>query len=132
MIPTRSLLALGAVLVLPGCAGSGPPLPETFVVRGRVIHKGGWLLEGGQITFRSVADPTLLASSVIAADGTFSLETFRENRKVAGAAAGEYWVTVIPPMGEDRTVTAVQLAETYRVKPAGNDFTIEIKPEDPG
>jgi hypothetical protein len=127
MISARAFLAFVAVLVLSGCAGSGPPLPETFAVQGRVIDKSGRQLGGGQITFRSVDDPTLVATGVIGADGSFTVETFRENRKAAGAAAGEYRVTVVSPMGEDRMVSAVELPETYRVKPRENDFTIEIK-----
>lgn len=111
---------------MPGCTPGGPPLPDTFPVSGSVMHKGGQPLGGGQIIFRLTDDPTLVATGVIGPDGTFSLQTFRDNRKVPGAVAGAHRVTVMPPMGEDQSVMAVELPEPYKVEAAPNEFRIVI------
>jgi hypothetical protein len=112
-----------------GCSQPGAQLPETYPVHGKVSYKAGQPLTGGQITFRLTDDPTLVAVGIIQADGSFSLQTFRDNRKVGGAVAGEHHVSVVPPRAADGTVHAVELPEAYHVQRQDNEFPIEIDPK---
>src|SRR5262245_27685668 len=93
-----------ALLMTVGCGDSSPPLPKTFPVSGKVTYKGGEPLKGGLVQFQSAAEPDLTITGDIKPDGNYTLTTMnRQGNKVLGAAAGEYHVSLITPVGADQS-----------------------------
>ncbi len=96
-------LWLGAILLLaPGCANE--PLPTTYAVKGKVVFKNGKPMQGGMITFMSVADPELRGYGQIAKDGTFTLGTIAHTSKgkshnLDGVVEGDFHVNIMPGVG---------------------------------
>ena len=95
MLRVYCSLFVGAVLaVTAGCGGSslGTPVPVT----GKIIYQGQ-PVEGAQVTFHAKADTgeegavRRSANGRTAADGTFSLTTFKTGD---GALPGDYVITV--------------------------------------
>ena len=80
-----------------GCDGSD----KTFAVRGQVVYTDGSTLPvGGQVSFSSVdLDPPITARGFFGTDGHFELTKFKNS---AGAKAGEYRVSVMPNVPDDR------------------------------
>ena len=120
-------LVLLTLAVGPGCRPAGPPPPKTYAVKGRVMYKDGQPATGAAVEFRP-SDPSSPASSgEVGEDGTFTLSCFFNNRKLPGAVAGTFEVTVMPPQGSDQSAHAVTLPKPYTVNPDdNNDFTITI------
>jgi hypothetical protein len=65
-----ALLSLVALLSLGGCGS-----PKFYRVRGQVVVFGVGLLREGEVRFRPVSKPDLVATGRIQKDGTFSLST---------------------------------------------------------
>jgi hypothetical protein len=126
----HSLSLLASLLLLSGCDRS----PATYPVKGKVTFKGtGQPLTRGTIVLESVAEPKVLASGEIAADGTFELSSNVGDGK-SGTTPGEYRVMIQEPYLETGEKPQVQ-AKYQRldssglgvtVQPGGNDLTIEI------
>jgi hypothetical protein len=85
--------ALAALAV--GCSGDHPKFRDTYPVTGRVTHKGQ-PVGRAQLNFAPTdkAKDAAHATAVTAADGTFTLNTYKQGD---GAPAGEYVVTVFWP-----------------------------------
>jgi hypothetical protein len=123
-----------------GCSGGGGG-PETYPVKGKVVSQGGKPWAGGTISFRSVSDPSLVATGEIQPDGTFTLVTHYLveglPRTKPGALTGEYSVTVEEPgVKLDRdgnpSIPPLVLRKRYRVEAQENSFVIETgKPARP-
>jgi hypothetical protein len=134
----RSLAACGffvlALLILVGCKPAPPPLAKTYPVNGTVIQSGK-PMKGGSIQFNSAADPMLRVVGVIKEDGTFTLNTAKDNATGAGAPAGEYQVIVQPPLAKEagggfdfahKGVPPMTLPTTVRVEAKENNLKIEV------
>jgi hypothetical protein len=114
-------------LVATGCGGSGGiAAPKTYPVRGKVVYKGDQPLSGGVIQFQSKSDPSLTRMGDIESDGTFSLATLFQNERLEGTPEGQYHVTVIPRMSDNKPVPIYQLPGVHTVKAEDNYFTIEL------
>lgn len=121
------LASLGGLVGI-GCGGSGgPPPPKTYPVRGSVAYRGGQPLSDGVIQFQLESDPTLTTKGDIGPDGTFELVTLFQNGQLQGAVKGQYRVTVIPRMANNKPVPIFQLPGAYTVKAGDNSFTIELE-----
>jgi len=115
-------------LVGTGCGGSGGmPPPQTHPVSGKVFYKGGQPLRGGVIQFQSASDPSLTTKGDIEPDGTFELITLYQNEQLPGATQGQYHVTVIPRMADNKPVDIHQLPRLYTVEAKDNTFSIELE-----
>jgi len=124
-------LALAAVLagLLLGCGTKpGTPPPATYPVTGQVISPTGQALAGGAVQFQSQTDRALVALGDIGPDGSFSLATQFEGRKLPGAIEGPHEVTVIPPMTERQDAVPVTLRQPFTVGRQENRFTITLGP----
>src|SRR5262249_22726712 len=130
----RWLLAVMMALFLAeltGCAAGGGP--TTYPVNGRVVDSGGKSWMTGQITFRSVSDPSTLAVGDIQADGNFTLTTHYlvdgQPKTKRGAPPGNYQVTVVASAALDRgdrpVVAPVVLSKTYSIEARENSLVVE-------
>ena len=93
-----TLVLLSAILpVLAGCGDSGPKL---YSVKGKITINGQ-PAKDIQVNFHPTDPKEPIASSQVAADGTYELRSTSENR--AGAVAGTYKVvlTQMAPSGAD-------------------------------
>jgi hypothetical protein len=116
------LLSLSAVLL--GCQRSTPP-PVTHPVQGKVLLDGQLLTEGA-VEFQALAEPSWTTLGDINTDGVFTLSTLHEGKRVPGAIAGEYRVTVLFASRDAKQKRSpLTLAKTYTVKAGDNAFTIE-------
>jgi len=114
-----SMVAAFAAVGFTGCAGL-----KTYPVKGKVVFKGGRpVTSGGRIEFQSTSDPQVKATGWIELkDGSFSLTTYKQGKKIEGALEGPHSVVV-----ELRNpVAVVNLPNVYTVEPRENDFTIEV------
>ncbi|MEQ1824869.1 MAG: hypothetical protein ABL921_02955 [Pirellula sp.] len=126
------------LLVLMGC--SQEALPKTYVVKGKCVQKSGKPLQGGFITFTSIADPELRGYGEISKDGTFTRDTvaLRKNatsEKLAGAVEGEFHVNIRPdsgstdggpPIGGGKP--AFTLKKTYQIEAKElNEITVIVE-----
>jgi len=115
---TASLVALAAVLMLfAGCSE-----PKFYPVRGKVIVFAVGPLTEGEICFRPVARPSLIATGKIQKDGTFSLSTPGHSE---GVLVGDCQVAIIvePKNGKQ------PIADRYRDY-ATSDLSYTIYPRD--
>jgi hypothetical protein len=131
-LPHRTAAAL-VVLFAAGC--SGPAMPKTYPVTGTVAYKGGQRLKGGSVQLTQPADSSLRVVGAIGEDGTFTLHTFRDNDKAAGAPEGEYQVVVLPPLaadprggvkGDHKGVVPIALPRPFKVQAGENTLPIEL------
>lgn len=94
----RTLVVVTAIsmLSLTGCGNSGPKM---HAVKGKVEIEAGEVknLAGTNIEASLDADPTVRASGVVGADGSFTLETLHEGVIKKGAREGTYQVRFILP-----------------------------------
>jgi hypothetical protein len=87
----RSVLA-SSLVVLVLCWTSGCRQPKFYPVRGKIIIFAVGPLTSGEIRFRPVSRPSLVASGQIQKDGTFSLSTPDHGE---GALEGDCQVAII-------------------------------------
>ncbi len=127
-----ALLAGG--LTLAGCSDDKPKgdLPPLHPAKGKVT-RGGAPAAGGSVQFK--ADPPkpgsddLMVNAEVKADGTFDLETIHalSMKKGAGAPAGTYKVTFVPPQGAQQSGAGpVAVPKPVTVAEGPNDLTIEL------
>jgi hypothetical protein len=111
-----------------GCPPGGPPPPKTYPVQGRVVFKDGQPMAGGAVEFRQADASAPSSTCEVGPDGTFSLSCVVGTKKVPGAVAGTFQVTVLPPQSADQSGgRPVQLPKPYTVKEDdSNNFTITI------
>lgn len=123
-------------LVLLGIWGCGPStkqpdFPNLHPVKG-VVKLGGQLVKGGTVQFVPEPDrPEFLINSEVGTDGTFTLSTVRttdsKGERRAGAPAGNYRVTYIPMLTDQKAggiVEPVTTAQIITVQEGPNDLTI--------
>lgn len=118
-------------LLLGGCSEPAEQSIPTHAATGTVLLATGEPLAGGMIEFRCLDNAGVTTIGVIADDGTFTLTTMLDSARVDGAIAGEYRVTVTPPLGDTDDVQDVgatfSLPDTYEIQPDGeNRFTISL------
>jgi hypothetical protein len=121
-------LLLGA-LSSAGCQPAAPAVPDpvTHAVSGSVVGKDGRPVAGGAIQFRQVEDSNQTSLGEIKPDGAFSLRTvLADGRKLDGAVAGTYQVTIFPPMDAPQGQPVVSCKQTYRVQAGENQLTIQL------
>jgi hypothetical protein len=122
------LVVAGVTLGADSCTTSGRPMPRTYAVKGKVVFPDGKPMPGGMVQLQSSIDPSMTTTGSIQEDGTFSLTTLFENKKLNGAIEGPHTVTVIPPMGPDQSAVPITLPEPITVKPEdSNNFTITVE-----
>lgn len=131
MIP-RPILPVCLVLLL-GCGDGGRPegkLPPLQPVHGTVT-RGGQPVAGGLVQFRP-AKPAAQASDVIVtaevgANGSFDLATTHalSQNKAAGAPAGDYTVTYVPP-GESQDVMPTVLPGKITIADGPSELTLKL------
>jgi hypothetical protein len=123
-----------ALLILFGCKPAPPTLAETYPVSGSVTQNGQ-PMQGGSIQFHSTADPMLRVLGEIKEDGTFTLNTVKDNAMGRGAPEGEYQVIVQPPLSKEvgggvdfahKGVPPITFPKSYRVEAKENTFKIEL------
>jgi hypothetical protein len=92
------LVIAAAVLAALGAGGCGQNGPKTHPVRGKVTLAGGDAaqLAGHHVEAMLEGDPAVRASGVIAADGSFALETLHAGEVLKGAREGKYLVRIVP------------------------------------
>src|SRR5262245_17379831 len=123
----RLLFALAAVSLALGAGCRSDPAVKTYPATGRVVVKGGGSLAGGVVEFQSLTDSGRMTSGKVEKDGSFTLSTLIDGKRVPGAVEGPYRVTVIPPMGEDQTAEPISLPQTRTVEARDNSFTLEVE-----
>ena len=97
-----SMLLLLAVAVVAGCKAEPPKEvpPETVPVQGKVIDRNGQPLVRGMVEFRAVEGKPWTTMGLTGNDGTFTLETLVNGKRLEGAVVGEHRVTVTPPFSD--------------------------------
>src|SRR5258708_5413571 len=119
----RGLVLLCLVSAL-GCEGRTPP-PATHPVRGKVLLDGQ-PLTAGAVEFRAVDGGALTTLADIQADGAFALSILPEGRRVPGAVAGEYRVTVLfAAKHESQKRAPIVVEKTVTVTAGENVITVE-------
>jgi hypothetical protein len=122
---TASLIACLAVTA---CQTTRAKRPKTYPVVGRVVFKNGEPLTGGAVEFQSLADSSLTTRAEIQWNGTFSVFTLVNNKKVPGAIEGQHRVSVVPPMPQNQVIELLEpVRPIVTVEPGDNDFTIEVE-----
>ncbi len=110
-------------------------LPKTYPAGGLVVYKGGRPLAGGSIQLTSADDPLLRVVGTIESDGRFTLSTLKDNARVTGAPAGQFQVTVTPPLAANprsgldvphQAVMPITLRKKVQIEPADNSLKIEL------
>lgn len=100
---------------------------KTYPVSGSVVDKTGKPVTGGAIQFRSIDSGGQAALVELKPDGSFSLTTIVDGKKIPGAVEGNHEVTYFPVMTEAQTEAPVTLKEQVKVEPKdGNSFTIKL------
>jgi len=125
---TACILAIAAILaiVASGC-GHKKNLPSLHPVHGRVQFKSGKPVTSGLVCFQSQADTTVSASGAIAADGTFTITSFRDKDRRAGAVPGPHRVIIMPPPSHEETAfPTTTLPNLLTVNPGDNEFTLTV------
>jgi hypothetical protein len=122
-----SLIAL--VLLVAGCSSEVSEPPPTFAVSGKVYDATGKPLTGGIVQFISPAQPALNMSSLIAADGAYTLTTLHENNNVHGAIAGDCQVLVTLPFAEGEIPRTIVLPQPIRIAAAANAVDVRLPAE---
>jgi hypothetical protein len=134
-LPMNAFRACALMLLLifsiPGCEKKASPLPETFSVKGKVIDQDGKPMTKGTIYFSPATnvDTGLLINGPIE-NGDFTLATRRvigDFQESDGVPAGEYRVTIRPPVGPSHTMPSIPWSTTVNVRQGDNVFTFKIK-----
>jgi hypothetical protein len=126
--PLSVALAILCVPFVFGC-GDRPTLPQTYPVHGKVVHKGGGPVAGGGLRLLDRgADLTMVTSGAIAADGTFTVNTFKVGVRSVGAPPGTYRVLIVPASdeGHGRGGGPTTLPEPCVIKPGDNELTFVV------
>ena len=123
------LVVLACIL---GCQSrSELPAPVTFPVTGTVIASDTIGVKHARVQFVPTSgDKSLSALGTADATGKFTLAVTRPDRRIPGAPAGVYRVTVTLPLNPDRTGgQRYVLPKEFNVEPRANEFTLELPVE---
>ncbi len=124
------LVAVVAMAASPGCGNAGKDDPKVYPAKGSVKYKNGKPLAQGVVRFTGT-NPDEVINGFTEADGSFALNTLltKTNRKLPGAPAGEYEVTITLPMGQDQSGGGeIRLPSKYTVKAQDdNNFAITVE-----
>jgi hypothetical protein len=128
MLQQPGLVFAAVLACVAGCQKAGS-LPATYPVAGKVLFKSGQPLTEGAVQFTSAADPTIMATGIVASDGSFTLATMTDQKRVQGVIEGEHLVGVALPQGTDQVPPPpIRVSPTrYKVEPKDNHLTIEIE-----
>jgi hypothetical protein len=124
----RAFAGMAALLGLTcaGCGSSETPV-TTHEVKGKVfVRTGNQPVKKGIVEFAHQTDPRFNARGDLDEEGNFSLYTLSGNKKLPGAAAGDYWVTVTLPQGADQVSHSKSLPALYKVEAKQNFFEIAL------
>ena len=122
------LISFAALPLLSGCGA-----PKFYPVKGQVLLFGVGLLTEGEVRFRPVSKPDLIATGRIQKDGTFSLTTPAQAGQGVLEGMCKAAVVVEPRQGKlvidqrfaDFDTSDLQFTVTARSE---NFFIIEVKP----
>ncbi len=125
--PCRWRWIAWTALLAVSLGGCGASSPKTYPVKGKLVFKGDDIKRfiGGTIEFVLKDDPNVRAAGVIEEDGTFSLNTYHDGKKLKGAVPGHYQILVHPP-GWGSPLGSADATALYNVKPGDNEFTIQL------
>jgi hypothetical protein len=124
---------------LAGCGKSVKPMPATYPVHGKVIHKDGKPVTAGMVQFQPEADTSVTTTGTIQNDGTYRLTTIRDRVRAEGAVAGPNRVIVSPGAAADVTMSPnrnMKMAgrpvptiypTPYAVEPRDNEFNLNVE-----
>lgn len=116
---------LGALLL--GCgSASRDELPETYPVSGTIVNANGKKLTEGRLTFHSTSAPGLSVTGTVGPDGTFTLETARQDQRRAGAPAGQFNVTYIRQRDGTR-MEVIHLPEPVTIEAQTNELKLTLR-----
>ena len=127
-----SLLCRAAALVSTGCVRTNATMPKIYAVKGKVVYSDGTPMTSGFIEFQSTKNPSIRTNAEIKKDGTFTLETLADGKRLRGAPEGEHKVTITPMLTGDQTSQPdpkpIVLPKTYTINADdGNDLTITVE-----
>jgi len=89
----RSIMFVGLIAMM-GCSQAAKELPALHSVTGKVTLKGK-ILESGQVSLNPENDtPDLIVNGSIQKDGSYTVTTNQNGKRVDGAPAGKYRVSV--------------------------------------
>ncbi len=129
----RWISVLSIVTVcLAGCGKSPAPLPATYPVHGKVTYRDGSPVTGGMVQFLPQSDISVVTTSAIARDGSYSLVTKRSGLHAAGAVAGLNRVTIMvnSPTEADSETTKVRGTGMSGVPPTTFPTPYIVEPHD--
>ncbi len=124
-------LVFAVVLACLAVMGTGCSRTKAYKlnpVRGRVLLENN-PVTGGTIRFVNPADPNVVATSPIASDGTFSLQsrTMGATRGSDAGPEGTYQVVIsMPPPAPNRPFPSITAPESITVKEGDNEITVEL------
>jgi hypothetical protein len=121
-------LAIVALLFCAGCGSSGPAIPKTFPVKGKVTFADGTPLPTAAVRLANL-DTRFSTAGVTKADGTFELKTFNDQTSIDGALEGEHTFEISGgPLENNRPLqTRVLRPATITVEPKDNEVVIEVE-----
>lgn len=126
----RSTVILALLLTLCFAACSAKQVStqvETFPVKGKVVRSTGQPPGEGLLELSSADGSGKVASSPLAADGTFELTTLlADGTRLPGAEPGEYRAMYVPKMSAAQTELPEQIAGTVRIEPQANDIELRL------
>lgn len=119
-----AITPLLCLVILMGCGPSGPlPRPAGFPVSGKVLTASGSPLAGGTLILRPT-DRLYGATSIIQADGSFSLQDGSGNKEIV---AGQYQVFVSFPNPEHASL-ATSVNKRYQESEDGDsDVVVDLQ-----
>src|SRR5438094_2780376 len=108
-------VAVMAFVHLAAIGGCGPAGPKTYPVRGKVESTAGGAsqLAGNHIEAVLEQDPTVRASGVIQADGSFTLQTLHAGIILKGAREGTYQARILLDDDGDRQARRLRRAAVH-------------------
>lgn len=121
---TRLWLVIFFVLFV-GCA-RGPTPPQVFPATGVVKFTNGSPFPGGIISLTSTSDPRIGMEAAIQDDGTFTLGTVFDNRRLDGAQPGTYDVLVSSRFIAGQGVKMYSLPAGAVIKAEANALAITV------
>jgi hypothetical protein len=125
------LLAIVASILFPtsGCRKEAA-MPDTYPVQGKVLFPDGMPVPGGGVMMQSLTDTTVSCSGVIASDGTFTVKSFKDRVQRSGAIAGQYWVTVTPPLDREKGTMPYPMTryeKPFMIEPKENQLSLTVE-----
>jgi hypothetical protein len=123
-------VVLFVAMCLIGCKKPPPPLPQTYPVHGRVVHKDGAPVLDGNVQFHHETDVTVTTTGKIK-DGTFSMKTFRKGQLSEGAVPGLNRITINAPRrgklaNEMSAIRSTEIAQPFKVEARDNELNLKV------